>query len=102
MFVGGKADFVGMGKTGPDGKYRLDHGSIPGMKGAMPGKNEVYFTKAAEAKEPSLTPSSPDLPTAEAKDSRIPPKYTDPAKPVLSFDVPEAGTQSADFQLSSK
>ncbi|NLX96022.1 MAG: hypothetical protein GXY83_07590 [Rhodopirellula sp.] len=105
MFIGEGADFVGMGKTGPDGKYQLDGGSIPDKTGAMPGMNEVYFTQSFDAlpDEPPVIPVGPnETLTAEPKDSLIPPKYSNPAKPALTFDVPAEGTQSADFQLSSR
>ncbi len=36
------------------------------------------------------------------KDNSIPAKYSDPLKPAVSFDVPEGGAPSADFQLSSR
>lgn len=102
FFIGEGSQFVGMGTTGPDGKYKLDRGSIPGMQGAMPGKNQVYFTKeGGAAAEPPMIPSESSLP-APAKDSPIPAKYTNPAKPELTFDVPAEGTDKADFQLASR
>jgi len=103
VFVGKNAQFVGMGKTGPDGKYTLDTGSIPGKRGAMPGSNQVYFTTALDdaAKGPPIVPPT-DTARLDPKGSPIPPKYSNPVQPALSFDVPEGGTQSADFQLSSK
>ncbi len=102
VFVGEGAKFVGMGKTGSGGEYRLDRGSIPGKQGAMVGTNQVYFTTALDdaPQEPPMVP--PDhLVIAEPKGSSIPAQYSDPNKPALSFDVPEGGTESADFQLTS-
>jgi len=103
VFVGEGGKFIGMGKTGLGGKYRLDSGSIPGKQGAMVGTNQVYFTKALDnmPQEPPMIP--PDhVVIAEPKDSSIPAQYSDPVKPALSFDVPERGTESADFQLTSR
>lgn len=103
VFVGKNSQFVGMGKTGPDGKYKLDTGSIPGKRGAMPGNNQVYFTTALDdaSKGPPMVPPT-ETGMANPKGSPIPPKYSNPVQPALTFDVPEGGTPSADFQLSSK
>ncbi|MDY0168892.1 MAG: hypothetical protein RBS80_20270 [Thermoguttaceae bacterium] len=98
VFIGENARFVGMGETGPDGKYRLDYGSIPRTRGAMPGMNRVYFTVAAEDEGPPMIPDEVPKP----KDNPVPPKYCDPANPQLTFDVPARGSQEADFRLSSR
>lgn len=103
VFIGEGAKFVAMGKTGPDGKYKLDSGSIPGKQGAMPGKNQVYFTTAMDnvPKEPPMIPPAGGV-AIEPKESPVPAKYRNPQKPELTFDVPADGTEQADFQLSSK
>lgn len=104
VFIGEGAKFVGMGTTGPEGKYQLDRGTIPGKRGAMPGTNQVYFTKpdsSASAEEPPIVPPESNVPV-EPQGSPIPPQYSNAAKPALTYEVPEGGTQTADFQLSSR
>lgn len=103
VFIGEGMKFVGMGKTGPDGKYQLDQSVVPGKRGAMPGKNQVYFSKAEDqpAEGPPMVPLTSSS-MAPPKGGPLPAKYCDPQKPALTFDVPEKGTQAADFQLSSK
>ena len=101
-FIGEGGKFVGVGTTDPEGKYTLDRGSIPGEKGAMPGTNQVYLSMGDSASEepPIVFPAPSAAP--QPKKGLIPAKYTDPTKPALTFDVPERGTESADFELSSK
>lgn len=100
-FIGEGGKFVGVGTTDPEGKYTLDQGSIPGKEGAMPGTNQVYFSMVGSTpEEPPIVFPAPSAPPQSEK-GPIPAKYTDPAKPALTFDVPEGGTESADFQLSS-
>jgi len=103
IFIGENAKFVGMGKTGPDGKYQLDQSVVPGKRGAMPGKNQGYFAKAEDqpAEGPPMIPSASSA-AVQPKSGPLPAKYCDPQKPALTFDVPQKGTQAADFQLSSK
>lgn len=103
FFLGAK--HVGKGKTGADGKYRLD-------EGAQPGQNKVYFSKiagkaatnpeeevagAGEIVQPGKA-SKPAIPAGET----IPRKYSDPGKPELTIDVPANGAPAADFKLSSR
>ena len=103
FFLGAK--HVGKGKTSADGKYRLD-------EGAQPGPNKVYFSKiagkaapdpekevagAGEVVQPGKAAKAA-IPTGET----IPPKYSDPGKPELKFDVPANGAPAADFKLSSR
>lgn len=98
VFIGEGTRFVGQGKTGLDGKYELDEGSIPGKRGAMPGMNRVYFTVATDAEGPPMIPGEEPKPKA----SPIPAKYTNPANPQLTFEIPAAGTQEADFRIPGR
>lgn len=98
FFIGEGAQFVGIGKTDSSGRYQLDQGSIPGKRGAMPGRNQVYFAVATEAEGPPMIPGE----EPEPPKGPLPAKYSDPVNPELTFDVPPTGTQEADFQLSSK
>ena len=97
VFIGENAQFVGMGETDQDGNYRLDQGSIAGKRGAMPGMNRVYFTVATDEGPPMIPEEEP-----KPKTSLVPAKYSDPANPQLTYDVPVAGTREADFRLSSR
>jgi len=103
VFIGEGMKFVGRGKTGPDGKYQLDDGTIPGKRGAMPGMNQVYFAEEDEtaSSEPPMMPVASSA-TVLPKQGLLPLRYCNPAKPELTFSVPKEGTDVADFRLSSK
>lgn len=103
VFISPGAEFVGMGTTGPDGKYRLTRSVIPGKHGAMPGKNQVHFAEVDEnppPEPPIIPPTSSTSPLPRG--GSLPARYCNPARPELTFDVPEQGTDTADFQLTSK
>lgn len=104
VFVGEGMKFVGRGKTGSDGKYQLDESTIPGKRGAMPGKNQVYFAEGDEkmSSEPPMIPVASSSSAVLPKKGSLPIRYCNPQKPELTFDVPTEGSKTADFQLSSK
>ena len=79
------------GVTGPDGKYAA---KILGedRKGAAVGKNQVRFSA-------HMPPSDPDNPVKTKPTVQIPGRYWYDSK--LEFDVPQKGTSSADFKLTS-
>lgn len=108
-FSSGK--FGGYGTTNAEGKYRL-------VSGAAVGENKVALKKfdtsmaqgidtsiegmdegqmAAMMEAQSKSKGGPGM-----KGSMIPPEFTDLKTTKLKFDVPEGGTSSADFRLSSK
>lgn len=102
--------FEGYGKTDKEGKYRL-------VNGAAVGTNKVYFKKVNTAAATGIDTSIEGMDEgqvaamAEAqnkneggKDSNslIPSEYSAPTTTKLSFPVPEGGTNSADFRISSK
>ena len=102
VFIGDKHLHIGIAVTGPDGKYTLE-------KGAMPGQNMVSISKSKSGKTALQTGKAPqelagDTPEAapQPSDELLPAKYSNPVKPELTFDVPSGGTSSADFKLSSK
>ena len=95
-------EHVGFGKTGPDGRYQLG-------EGAKPGENKVYFSKpeggeaGPEAADPALAEPTMDAEGATATPAQaIPAKYADSMNPPFTFTVPEAGSTSADFKLTSQ
>lgn len=102
--------FEGYGKTDEDGKYRL-------VNGAAIGPNKVYLKKFKTEGATGIDTSIPGMdagqvaammaaqsPGGQGKDSGslIPPEYSDPNTTKLSFPVPDGGTSSADFRISSK
>ncbi len=101
-------DHTGTGKTGVDGKYTLDNG-------AQPGQNKVYFSKIAGSDlsgeavdDGEMAADMPDEgepseeSAAQPEGEQLPAKYTDPLNPPETFTVPEGGTSSADFRLTSE
>ncbi|HID24385.1 MAG TPA: carboxypeptidase regulatory-like domain-containing protein [Planctomycetaceae bacterium] len=117
-FIGPNGKFIGYGRTGADGSYVL-------VQGAVPGTNKVYISKIEESDpgqefnyEEGVDPgqaaaamqalADPDQATEavdlEALGSKqlIPDVYSDPSKTKLTFEVPEEGTNKANFQLTSQ
>ena len=99
--------FTGFGKTKSDGRYTL-------AQGALPGLNKVYITKKTGDQEINGDPNSGrDKGQSEAESAAvvgtpaeaktpkdlIPAEFSDPAKSKLTFEVPAAGTNAADFRL---
>jgi hypothetical protein len=102
--------FEGYGKTDEDGKYRL-------VNGAAAGPNKVYLKKFNTDVATGIDTSIPGMdegqvaamlaaqsqgPQAKNTASLIPTEYSDPKTTKLSFPVPDGGTSSADFRISSK
>jgi hypothetical protein len=104
-------NFTGFGLTDAQGRYHL-------VQGAVPGPNKVFISKIEGKMEGvSLDPEagmdaeqfraaaegvagSPDAPKPEdIPHESIPEEYSNPEKTKLTYDVPEAGTESADFRL---
>ncbi|NOX53831.1 MAG: carboxypeptidase regulatory-like domain-containing protein [Planctomycetes bacterium] len=117
-FIGPDGKFIGYGRTDASGKYTL-------VQGAVPGTNKVYISKIEESEtggefnyEEGVDPGqaaaamqamadpedATDAVDVEALGQKelIPDIYSDPAKTKLTFQVPEGGTDSANFQLTSK
>ena len=108
-FSSGK--FGGYGTTNAEGKYRL-------VSGAAVGENKVslkkFDTSMAEGIDTSIEGMDEGQMAAKMeaqskskggsgmKGSMIPPEFTDPKTTKLKIDVPDGGTSSADFRLTSK
>lgn len=89
--VRSNAGAMGMGsygRTSSDGRYDLRLVE-PDLPGAIPGLHRVRIRRVADADLPD------DAPTAE---DRLPSRYRDGT---LMFEIPAAGTSSADFALQS-
>jgi hypothetical protein len=79
-------------RTGADGRFTL--ATIRGEPGAVVGKHRVkIYSFNAETAKRSGNGTAPDR-------ERVPPRYN--YKSTLTFDVPEAGTDKADFALEAK
>ena len=98
--------FEGYGKTRYDGTYSL-------VRGAPVGACKVYIRKTPEmpaggarAIDMSIDGMDPEQlrvmhETSQAEGTKplLPPEFSDPELTKLSFDVPEGGTDGADFNL---
>ena len=100
--------FEGYGKTDEKGKYRL-------VNGAVPGANKVFLKKFDTAAAGGIDKSIKGMDDMQAaammeaqgkakgakSGSLIPPDYSDPKTTKLTFNVPEGGSEAADFRISS-
>lgn len=106
-FISPDGAFAAYGKTDANGKYTL-------AQGAVPGKNKVFISKkeGEDLKINSDPESGMDAGQFDASQIGTPgaqkptgpvqliaPEFSDPEKTKLSYEVPEDGTDSADFQL---
>jgi hypothetical protein len=97
---------AGYGKTDADGKFKL-------VTGAVVGENKVYFSKiqegsfgsgdqesgmdAGQADAAAMGNSTATVPKGQV----IPPDFASAEKTRLTFNVPEGGTDSANFDLDT-
>jgi hypothetical protein len=93
------------GFTNAEGKYQLE--SYNAGAGAVVGVHKIMITQTADTPgaaakiDPSLASVSEDLPAnVAAAAGLIPARYNSATK--LSFEVPAAGTDQANFDLNSK
>ena len=98
---------AGFGVTAADGTYEL-------VQGAEPGENKLRFSKVvnSEFNDPengmdigqleALAMAHGGGPGVRLPGQMIPSKYSDPALSKIVFEVPDGGTGSADFRLTSK
>jgi len=82
-----------LGKTDADGRYTL---TVIGTNqaGAVVGPHRVSVT-AFEGQEPD-----PAADTAPPRKSKVPDRYN--ARTTLTFDVPQGGTDAANFDLDAR
>ena len=90
-FVG--KEFAGFAKTGADGKYQTK---------AQTGENKMYFTKYKGEGEGGADAGQIAAATGGSGAMVIPSKYGHVDTSGQTFSVPEAGSTSADFKLTSK
>lgn len=103
-FIG--ENFTTTAITNAEGAYTLPQGSTV-------GKNKVFIRKweaqsvlsEEEMIEKGMDPGQLDAQTLgmakkQQAENEIPPQYSDPGRTTLAFDVPEGGSDSADFSLS--
>ncbi len=101
----------GYGTTDAEGKYRL-------VNGAAVGENKVHLKKFDTSNAAGIDMSIPGMDEGQAaammeaqsktkegkakKLSLIPPEFSDPKTTKLTIEVPDSGTKSADFRITSK
>ena len=98
--------YSGQAITDSEGKYELPQGAIP-------GSNTIYISKISGGEQGSpdqgmdagqleaAVAGAPTKKTPEGPQELIPPKFSDPMQTELTFEVPEDGSTSADFALTS-
>ncbi len=94
------ATFMGEGKTNDQGKYEL-------VQGASPGDNVITVSQTIEGLNPEEGMDLEQMAAAGGvppgmkapPKSIIPADYGDPSKSNIKFNVPEGGTDGADFRL---
>ncbi len=102
-------DHASVGVTGPDGTYTL-------AQGALPGKNKVFISKIDKSQFSSMTDveggkdrgqleaaaqaDDPDGMNYLQKAQELPAQFSDPEESILEVNVPEGGTESANFTLT--
>ncbi len=102
-FIG--ENFTTTAITNAEGAYTLPQGSTV-------GQNKIYIRKWADQSglseeemiEKGMDPGQVEAQTlgmAKPKEKNaIPPQYSDPQRTTLTFDVPDGGSDSANFSLS--
>jgi hypothetical protein len=96
------ADVAGSGVTDASGKFMLSPGAAPGM-------NKVWLRKFTGGDPALLEMDAEQLAAMSAAGSGakipkplLPPKYSDSAATMLTFDVPPGGTTDAKIEASAK
>ena len=103
-------DFTSTGRTNSEGYYELVMGAAPGdnkiviskWKGGKyeinpeAGMDEGQFLAMQDPAMLGMTKKS-----TEAPQQLIPPRFSDPLKTEILYQVPEGGTESADFRITS-
>jgi hypothetical protein len=107
------ADFVGFAVSNSEGKYELTQGALPGENritirrvesGYNPDPESGQDLSQLEFAQESAVGSAGEQANVAKKlqDQGIPPQYSDPEKTQLKMEVPEDGTDTADFRITSK
>lgn len=95
-------EFSATAETDKDGKYTLP-------QGAVAGENLVFISKLSPGYDDpdegmdagQFEAANVDDPVAREKGQLVPEKYSDPEKSILKLTVPESGTDSASFKLTT-
>lgn len=109
VFSSNEKEFVSYGKTGPDGKYELAQGAVPGENKVSISKwegEEVEFNpeegwdegQMEASMEGLANPGNPSAAPRVGPRQLVPPEFNTKSK--LTYPVPEGGTDSADFRLT--
>lgn len=105
-------DFAGYGKTDDQGRFTLVQGAVPGTNkvtvskivGEELGVGEGDDAEGALDDGQIAASTGADIGAAPKKaglGQQVPPEYSDASKTKLTFMVPDGGTESADFKLTS-
>lgn len=87
-------EYAGIATTDSNGHYELE---------AQPGPNTVYLSKYEGMDDPDFDPTEigPSDSGGGGPKQLIPRKYSSDSESELKFTVPDRGSDSADFQLTS-
>lgn len=106
--------FSSFGQTGPDGRYELVQGAVPGVNTVAISKmegggdfeinpDEGMDAGQLEAMQMGMdTGGGSGRPAVDIPRQVIPADYSDPSTSKLTYTVPEGGTTSADLRISSQ
>lgn len=110
-FYSAETKFLASGMTDAEGKFTL-------YQGAVVGENKVWISKDTsksdtdpegmdpaenpEADSAQMAEAAGDMGELEAKGEILPPKFSNSEQSVLKFNVPEGGTEAADFKITSE
>ena len=102
------SEFSAVAKTNSQGRYEL-------AQGAAPGENKVWISKGSGPKVQmdeaggmdqgqlaAMASGNEDARIPDAPRELLPAQYSDPEDSLLTYTVPEAGTDGADFRLQSE
>ena len=109
-------DFVSVAVTGKDGKYELVQGGVPGENKVTVRKIEgpgIKLDPDAGYDQGQLEAQMEAVNIASGRSGKkgaannaftqvVPEHYGDPSKTKLTYSVPDGGTDSADFRLTTK
>jgi len=108
-------DFVSVAVSGKEGKYELVQGGVPGENKVTVRKIEgpgIKLDPDAGYDQGQLEAQMEAISIASGRTGKkgvdstlkqlVPEHYGDPSKTKLTYTVPDGGTDSADFRLTSK
>jgi len=104
-------DFVSVAVSGKDGKYELVQGGVPGENKVTVRKFDGPGLKLDPEAGYDMGQLEAQMAASDPQNRRkvesllkqlVPDHYGDPSKTKLTYTIPDGGTDSADFRLTSK